>query len=164
MGAGLNVISDRWRGALQRVFSGDEKSLQRVGISYKDVKLTAAQLDTLNDTPVELVAAPGAGKVLECLGLVASLDFVVTRAELGSGTLDARYENSSGGLAAQITNAFAEAAADGIFKAPPLAVVALVNKALVLHASADVTSGDSILYVRVYYRTIVVAEMLPSVP
>lgn len=162
MGA-LNVISDSWKTKLASVFFGNEKDLQRVGIGYKDIKLTAAQLDTLNATPVELLPAPGAGRILEVIGVVAFLDFVSAALELGSGVLDLRYENSSGGIAAQLTNAFVESAADAYFKAYGRDCVMLANKAIVAHASADVTSGDSIIYLRVYYRTVVVADVSPSV-
>lgn len=162
MGA-LDTISNRWKGVLQRSFFNDEKHLTRVGISYKDVKITAAEMDALNGTPKELVAAPGSGKVLECLGVLARLDAGATPFELGSGTVDVRYENGSGGLAAQLTNAFVEGAADALFKAPSLACVALENKALVAYASADVTAGDGVLYLRVFYRTVVVSEVDPAV-
>lgn len=163
MGA-LNQLADRWRHRLMGIVSDDFTShMQRVGVSYVDVKITAAELDALNATPKELVAAPGSGKILECLGILAKLDFQATGLELGSGTLDCRYQNSSGGLAAQITNAFTEGAADAYYKAVGRDVVALVNQALVLHASADVTAGDSILYLRVYYRTVAAVEVDPSV-
>lgn len=133
--------------------------LRNAQVSYKDVTVTAAQMDTLNATPVSLVAAPGAGKILVLDRVVAFLDAGATPFELGSGTVDVRYQNSSGGLAAQLTNAFVESATDAYFVAYGRDVLALVNQALVLYASADVTAGDGVLYLRLYYRVVEGAKL-----
>lgn len=128
-------------------------------LRYADTSVTAAQMDTLNATPVSLVAAPGAGKVIQFMGQVVYNDFVTTAFELGTGTLDVRYQNSSGGLAGQMTNAFVESAADAYSTVAPLTCVALVNQALVLHASADVTAGAGNLKIRTYYRIVTIADI-----
>jgi len=128
-------------------------------LQYKDTSVTAAQMDTLNATPVSLVPAPGSGKMIEFLGQAVYNDFVTPAFELGSGTVDVRYENSSGGLAGQMTNAFIESAADAYFRVAPLACVALVNKALVLYASADITAGGGNLKIRTYYRIVTIADI-----
>lgn len=124
-----------------------------------DVAIANAALDTMNATPVQLVAAPGSGKAVQVTSVFCFNDFVTAALELGSGTLDVRYENSSGGLAAQFTNAWAESAADAYMSAPGLAVVALTNKAIVMHASADITSGGGNLACRVHYRTITISDI-----
>lgn len=163
MGA-LNQLAERFNFRMKGLFSDDfTKDLLRVGISYKDVKLTSTQMDTLNATPVTLIAAPGSGKILECLGVFAFLDVAATPFELGSGTLDIRYTDGSGGLAAQFTNAFIESATDAYFKAYARDVLAVVNSPLVAYASSDVSAGDGALYLRVFYRTLVGSEINPTV-
>lgn len=122
--------------------------------SYKDVTLTATQMDTLNATPVTLIAAQGANKVIIVEAVFAFNDFNSVAFELGTGTVDVRYQNSSGGLAAQLTNAFVESGADAYFAAPGLACVALANQPVVAYASADVTAGNGTLYLRVFYRVV----------
>lgn len=124
-----------------------------------DVAIANAAIDTMNATPVSLVAAPGSGKILQFLGAIVVNNFVSAALELGSGTMDIRYENSSGGLAGQLTNAFVESAATAYAAVAPLTCVGLVNKALVIHASADVTSGGGNLAIRTFYRIVTVAAI-----
>lgn len=124
-----------------------------------DVAIANAAIDTMNATPVQLVAAPGSGKLIQVLSVVCFNDFVTAALELGSGTLDVRYENSSGGLAAQFTNAWTESAADAYFTAVGRDVIGLTNKAIVMHASADVTSGGGNLACRTHYRTITISDI-----
>lgn len=128
-------------------------------LQWVDVNIANAAIDTMNATPVSLVAAPGSGKLLQFLGAIVVNNFVTAALELGSGTMDIRYQNSSGGLAGQITNAFVETAATGYFTVAPLACIMLSNQALVIHASADVTSGGGNLSIRTYYRTVTIAAI-----
>lgn len=128
-------------------------------LRYVDVAIANAAIDTLNATPVDLVAAPGAGIAIVVDRVFCYNDFVTAALENGTGTFDARYENSSGGLVAQFTNAWVESAADAYFSAPGLAAIALVNKAIVLHASADITSGGGNLACRTYYRTVLISDI-----
>lgn len=123
-----------------------------------DLNLTSAQMDTLNATPVEAIAAPGAGYVTQVESVLCKLVYGTTY-DLGSGTVDFRYENSSGGLAAQLTNAFVESTADAYFTAPGLAAVALANKAIVAYASADVSTGTGALNCRLHYRTVKASDI-----
>jgi hypothetical protein len=151
----------KWRlkVALAKPDAGQEVIDKLDDLRYADVTISAAAMDTLNATPVTLVAAPGTGKMIEFLGASVINTFLTTAFELGSGTVDIRYENSSGGLAGQLTNAFVESSATAYFRAAPLACVALTNKALVAYASADVTAGLGNLKFRVYYRVLTVADV-----
>ena len=127
--------------------------------SFKDVTLSATQMDTLNATPVELVAAPGAGKALIVDHVVAYVAPVSAAFELGSGVLDVKYTGTSGTVAAEFTNAFVESASAAVAKAYGRDVIAVANAALVAHCSADVTSGDGKVYLRVYYRTVLLSGL-----
>lgn len=130
-----------------------ERLAQAIG-SFVDVRITAAEMDALNASPKTLIAAPGAGKVIQVERVLARVVPGSTAFELGTGTVDLRYQNSSGGLAAQLTNAFVESAAAANFAAVGRDAVALANQPLVAHASADVTAGDGNLYLRIYYRVV----------
>lgn len=154
-----NETKYRIKVALAKPDSGQELIDKMDDLQFADVTISSSQMDTLNATPVSLVAAPGSGKMIEFLGATVINTFVTTAFELGSGTVDFRYENASGGLCGQLTNAFVESVATAYFRAAPLACVGLLNKALVAHASADVTAGGGNLKIRCYYRVITVADI-----
>jgi hypothetical protein len=152
----LEMASDRNK---HRVLSALGDPAQAKGVahsidSYIDVTVTAAQLDTLNATPVELVPAPGSNKVLMFLGAFIYLDYVSATYAGSSESLAIKYENASGASVGTATEAFVESTADAYYVVAPINAVALANKALVLTATADLTTGDGIMYFRVYYRTI----------
>lgn len=130
-----------------------ELSLQHEIPLYKDVTLTAAQLDALNATPVSLIAAPGAGKIIVIQQVVGFMDFVTTAYAGTSEVLEIRYTNASGSKVCNFSEAnFVEAAADA-WEAPAILVCnPVVNAAIVAAANADWTTGDGIVYLRIYYR------------
>jgi hypothetical protein len=153
---------DRWKHRLLSMCGSTDyrDHLQRSGVSYKDFTLTAAQMNTLNATPVSILAAPGAGLVNIPVGILTYVDAGATPFELGSGVLDYKYTNGSGAKAGtSVTNAAVESATDTQFLSIPEAVVPVPNAAIVAHASADVTAGDGTVYGRIWYRTVKLAEV-----
>jgi hypothetical protein len=144
----FNSYLDRWKQKILQ-FAGDKQfseHLQRAGLSYQDFTLTAAQMNTLNATPVAVLAAPGAGLVNIPAGIVTYIDAGATPFELGSGVLDYKYTDGSGAKAGtSVTNAAVESATDTQFLSIPEAVVPVANAAIVAHASADVTAGDGVV-------------------
>lgn len=125
-----------------------------------DVNLTAAQLDTLNATPVAAIAAPGAGKITQVMSAVCFVDFVATRLEAGSGVLSFRYTDGSGvKTTADVPNATFELNSDTYYTAVGASGVPVVNAAVVAAIDADVTSGDSIVNCRLTYRTVTVSDI-----
>jgi hypothetical protein len=82
-------------------------------LQYSTVTLTAAQVRTLNATPVQIVAAPGAGKVLVpviCYGLLTS-DGTPFAAPFPVGSISIAY-NSTNAATAFSSNAFVTATSD----------------------------------------------------
>lgn len=170
---GLNTtaITARQKDLLNNRFSSAVPNIVQLGtliesglstdvLAIVDKQLTAAALDTANATPVVLIPAPGAGKVIMVTGIFSYVDFVATRLELGSGTLDFKYTDGSGvAVATAIPNTTVELNSDTYYVSAPLAGVAVPNAAIVASASADVTSGDSIINVRIAYRTVTVSDI-----
>ena len=110
-------------------------------------------------TPVELVAAPGEGKALVFLGLVAN----VTRTETGftgGGAVSAKYAGGADVMATIAASVLTGAAGQTISRRIPadlsdLAVAAVENKALVLtNADAPFADGTGTAEVTVLYATI----------
>lgn len=134
-----------------------------VQTQYAEVSISAAAVATLRATPVSLVAAPGAGKVLEFVSVVFLLDYTAPGFTESADNLAVKYENGSGAAASQTVECtgFIDQTADTITVglAKNDAIVAKTgceNKALVLHNTGDGEfggSGGSTLRVKVAYRT-----------
>lgn len=134
-----------------------------VTTQYAEVSISAAAVATLRATPVSLVAAPGAGKVLEFVSAVFLLDYTAPGFTETADNLAVKYENGSGAAASQTVECtgFIDQTADTITVglAKNDAIVAKTgceNKALVLHNTGDGefgNSGGSTLRVKVAYRT-----------
>lgn len=123
------------------------------------VSLEAADLIGMSVTPVELVAAPGEGKALVFLGLVAN----VTRTETGftgGGAVSAKYAGGADVMATIAASVLTGAAGQTISRRIPadlsdLAIAAVENKALVLtNADAPFADGTGTAEVTVLYATI----------
>lgn len=126
------------------------KSLQKT--------ITSAQLLALNATPVELVPAPGSNKLIEFVSAVFHKPAGTAYAGIAAGEdLAIKYTNSSG---AQVntsleTTGFLDqtTAQTRITRAIVTEYTPVANAALVLHMlTGEITTGNSPLYVKVYYR------------
>ncbi|HWW39642.1 hypothetical protein [Pedobacter sp.] len=129
------------------------------------VTLTATQIKALYDTPVQLIAAPGAGKLILIDNILWDIAFVTTQYTAG-GVLAAQYGNTvhgagpvaSGTLAAASLNGVAASgflSNGGIAGSLSVTATASLNTAVYLsNATQDFATGDStaILYVR--YRIV----------
>ncbi len=113
---------------------------------YKEVAITVAEMLVLRATPKTLVAAAGAGRVLEFVSAVFIYDYaaaftettdnIVIRETDGSGTVVSLTLETTGLL---------DATADKMSTIKPLAtdVLQLANKPLVLHNSGDGEFGGT---------------------
>jgi hypothetical protein len=123
------------------------------------VSLSAADLIGMSVAPVELVAAPGEGKALVFLGLVAN----VTRTETGftgGGAVSVKYAGGADVMATIAASVLTGAAGQTISRRIPadlsdLALANVENKALVLtNADAPFADGTGTAEVTVLYATI----------
>ncbi len=127
-------------------------------VQYAEVEISAAEILDLFATPVELVAAPGAGKLLEFISLLLAYDWGTVAYTIGTaGNLQVKYTDGSG-VAVSTTRAatgFLDAVADTLSSLDKLeaTVEPVDNAPLVLTvATASPTAGDSPIHAKVAYR------------
>lgn len=124
-------------------------------VQYAEVAVSNAELLALNTTPKELVAAPGAGYVLEFLSAVLILDHGGTDFAT-AGDLSIQSGTTSTAVSDTVAAAdFLQASADAIRVVQALSADAQLdaNESLVLEcATADPTAGDGVVRVKVAYR------------
>lgn len=133
-------------------------------VQYATVTLTNANIKAMRATPITLVAAQGANKVVE---LVSALLKLVAGTNVLTETIDnmaIKYTGGSGVAVSQTIEAtgFIDQAANTITNALPVidpiaALSASANKALVLHNTGDGEYGgnaaaDATMVVKIAYR------------
>jgi hypothetical protein len=134
-------------------------------VRFTDMTVSPAELLALNATPKTLVAAPGAGLANIFEGAVAFLDYnSAAYAGIAAGEdLAVKYTNGSGlQVGSCETDPFLTGTADATrfiqaYRASSGAsdITPVANAALVLHLlSGEITTGDSPLIVRTYYRVV----------
>jgi hypothetical protein len=119
-----------------------------------EVAITSAQILTMRATPVALVPAPGAGKVLQFLGATVIYDYATAYTESAANLV---IENNTGTDMSEILEAtgFMDATADAMRHMVPaiLGPVMLANEGLYLknNGAGEYGSGTSVLRVKVLY-------------
>lgn len=106
---------------------------------WVEVSITNAEMLALRAAPKQLVAAPGAGKILEFVQAILLFDYTAAYTETDDN-MAVKYENGSGVKVSEDieTTGFVDATADTITTAPAVkdaitAKTGCENKALVLH-------------------------------
>lgn len=129
-----------------------------------EVAITNAEIKALRATPKTLVAAPGAGKVLEFVSAVLLLDYGSNALTESADNLAVRYTDGSGTIVSQaiectgFIDQTADTATNALAKIDGIAAKsACENKALVLHNTGDGEFGgnagaDTTMRVKVTYR------------
>ncbi len=132
--------------------------LDESAVQYAEVEISAAEILALFAAPKELVAAPGAGKLLEFISLLLAYDWGTVAYTIGTaGNLQVKYTDGSG-VAVSTTRAatgFLDEVADALSSLDKLeaTVEPAVNEPLVLTvATASPTAGDSPIHAKVAYR------------
>ncbi len=135
-------------------------------IKVKTINIAGAGCKTLNATPVELIAAPGADLLIEFLGCVIAYDYGSEVLTESADNLDIEYDGGTGAkVAATIeSTGFIDQSADQIAVIPPAVVAgtntaaANVNKNLVLLSNegdfGGNASADCQLTIAISYRII----------
>lgn len=131
-------------------------------LGFVEVVVSSAELLALRAAPKTLVAAPGAGKVLEFVSMLAIADNG-TAYVVGTNDFVVRYKDGSGDIISQIldTAGLLDQTTDIMTQVMPLATDSKTPKAdcenqpLVLHNSggSELTTGTGVLRCKVAYRT-----------
>lgn len=141
-----------------------EGELQATLVRYREVAVTNAQIKALRATPVVLVPAPGAGKVVEFVSAALFLDYGTNALAESVDNMAVRYTNGAGVIVSQAIEAtgFLDQAGDtmttAIAKVDAIAAKAgCENQALVLHNTGDGeytgnAGNDTTMRVKVAYR------------
>ena len=127
-------------------------------VKYAAVEISSAEILALYTTPKGLVAAPGAGKILEFISLLLAYDYGTVAYTIGTATnLQVKYTDASGAAVSvtQAVTGMIDQATDQLRALDKLeaSVTPVVNAALVLTlAVANPTAGNGTIHAKVAYR------------
>ncbi len=138
-----------------------------IEVKSADITVSSAEMLALNATPKTLIAAPAAGTAIIFEGAVVFLDYgtaAYAAIDAAGDDLAFRYTGVAGAIVAECeATGFLDLTADAMRYVRPHAAVAAADSsitpvaaaALVLHMlNSEITTGDSPLKVRVYYRVV----------
>ena len=129
------------------------------------VTLTATQIKALYDTPVQLIAAPGSGKLILIDNILWDIAFVTTQYTAG-GVIAAQYGNTAHGVGPVASGTLAAASLNGVAASGYLSnggisgslsvtAAASLNTAVYLsNATQDFATGDSTATLYIRYRVV----------
>jgi len=136
-----------------------------------DVAISSAEILDLHATPKTLVAAPGANKLLLFDKAVFFLDYnsAAYAAIAGSDDLNISYTDENGVVAGTLeTTGFLDQTADKYAAVNPKVesgitdLIAAVNAPLVASLAGAVTTGDSPIGARIFYRIVDLSTLSAS--
>lgn len=138
-------------------------------VKVADTLVTTAQVKALNATPIEMVAAPGAGISLQFLGAYVFLDYEsAAYADDAGEDLVFEYNDGSGeAVSLSADGSLFDGTADALVWVAPIDADA-TNNSVTLAANVNIAihiltgewiTGDSPLKVRVLYREVRTAAM-----
>lgn len=132
-------------------------------LQYADVTLSNSEIKNLAATQIELVAAQGAGTIIQFMGATLKLNYGSNAFTESADNLVIKYVNASGAAASEVIECtgFIDATADTYtfaipVKDPIIAAATGENAALVIDNNGDGEFGgnaanDNTIDVRVYY-------------
>ena len=142
-----------WNGA-----TFDTKSILGSGfILHKKVSLTAAQIKTISSVPVSVIAAPGAGKVIEIVSAFLSFNYGTVTFDAAASFEVSLYTDTAGGRQYTTANNILNRTSSTIqtFDKDASTASQLVdNKAIFIDGGDDSTVGDSTIDLYIDYRII----------
>jgi hypothetical protein len=136
---------------------GEVQSLFGIDTLVAHVAVNSASLLTLSTTAATLITAPGAGKVLDILSIMAYMD----AGAVAYNFTPALPVTIGAESIATFSNARVNSAIDVVFKpeVPQSNEVIAQNTGLTLTAGgSNPTQGTGILYVNIYYRVLTVGS------
>lgn len=118
-------------------------------ISYEELSLSSADILTLNGTPVEIIATPGAGKYISIVSAVIEYDYGTIQ-YINNLTADL-VTSTTGTIQANATNAFS-GAADKVTRFIPVAGVVQADQGIsVKMNTGNPANGNGTAIVKVKY-------------
>lgn len=130
----------------------------------RDTLVSSAQVLALNATPITIVPAPGANLALVCEGAVIHKPAGTAYAGIAAGEdLSVKYTGAAGLEVGEVetTGFLDQTTAQTRFMRVHTAasaissIIPVANAVLVLHLLVgEITTGDSPLHIRVYYRVV----------
>jgi hypothetical protein len=127
-----------------------------------EITVSSAELLALRATPKTLVAAPGAGKVLEYLGAILIYDAGGVGYTVGTNDMAIRYKDTTGDIISQTidTAGFIDDTTDRMTQVLPIVTDSKTpktdceNQPLVLHntGAGEFTGGTGVIRAKVSYR------------
>ena len=150
------------------LIADDAIGLEHIGeavIQVDTIELSNVNLKALNATPIELVAAPGADKLIQFLGAVLILDYGSDVLTESADNLDIEYDDGTGSpVCATIEcTGFIDQAADQLAVVTPAVIATMtaaanINKNIALLSNegdfAGNATADSTMTVVVSYRIV----------
>lgn len=142
----------------------ESSEMDETVLKYAEVSITNAQIKALRATPKTLVAAPGAGKVLEFVSGVLFHDYGSNALTESTDNMAVRFTDGSGTIVSQAieSGGFVDATADTMTNILPKIDAAASktgceNQALVLHNTGDGEFGgnaaaDTVWRAKITYR------------
>ena len=119
--------------------------------------ITNAQLTALQNTDVQLLAQPGANKVLKVLEVSVYLDFNTAAFTFAQPILIQYKDDGSGsaGTIATIDKAFLQLAADAVYMAQPVSGRAGIDESILISTSGAVgAGGNTTLKLKLRYQVL----------
>ncbi len=124
----------------RRVNSIQSDDIDETVIQYAEVAVTAAEMLALRATPKSLVAAPGAGYILEFVSALFIYDYAAAFTE-SDDNIEVKYTNGSGAVGSTTLDAtgLLDATSDQIRTLKPIVtdLTPVANAALVLHNAGN---------------------------
>ena len=132
-------------------------------IQYVQVAMTAAQWNAMYATPYQIIAAPGAGLIIQTEKVWYDMAFVAAQFAAG-GVVNLQYDNTANGAGVAVTSDVAAATINGLAASSivpatsttsAFAQSTTVNKGLYMsNKSGAFTTGDGTWKINVAYRII----------
>lgn len=132
-----------------------------------DVVISSSEILSLHTTPKTLVSAQGANKAISFDSAILFLDYnSVAYSGIASGDdINIRYTDGSGAIVSTVeTTGFLDQTSDtyAVSKPSSGSLILPVNAPIVASLAGDVTTGDSPVAVRIFYRVVDLSTLTTS--